>query len=147
VSQADPPADVRRRGLEEAVGVLDGSGAELERARALTDLGAELRRSGHRSDARHPLRLGYESATRCGATLLAERARRELLAAGTRPRRAMVDGRDALAPSELRVAELAAQDLSRGRNRRRSPRAMASQRTDPRVAPTRWAFGSAWLLG
>jgi DNA-binding CsgD family transcriptional regulator len=116
----------RRRGLAAAAEVLDGSGADLEHGRALTDLGAELRRSGRAVDSREPLRRGYELAARCGATLLAERARQELLAAGTRPRRAMLNGREALTPSELRVAELAAQDL---RNRDIAQRLFITEKT------------------
>ena len=116
----------RRRGLEAAAEVLDGSGADLEQGRALTDLGGELRRTGRAVDSREPLRRGYELAARCGATLLAERARQELLAAGTRPRRAMLNGREALTPSELRVAELAAQDL---RNRDIAQRLFITEKT------------------
>lgn len=93
--------------LREAVSVLEGSPATLEHARALTDLGAALRRANARHDAREPLRQGMELATRCDAGPLAERARRELLACGVRPRRMMVSGRDALTPSEQRIAELA----------------------------------------
>jgi DNA-binding CsgD family transcriptional regulator len=101
----------RLRGLEEAVAVLERSGADLEHARALVDLGASLRRSRQPTRAREPLRRGFELASRCGGTRLADRARHELLASGVRPRRAGPGGRDALTPSELRVAELAAREL------------------------------------
>jgi len=94
--------------LERAIGLLARSGAQLEHARALVDLGAALRRSRRRSDAREPLAQGRELAHRCGARVLAERARTELLAAGARPRRIMRSGLEALTPSERRVAELAA---------------------------------------
>ncbi len=94
--------------LWEAVTALERSPAKLEYARSLTDLGAALRRANARGSAREPLRLGLELADRCGAGPLAERARRELLACGGRPRRAMVTGRDALTASEQRIAELAA---------------------------------------
>ena len=43
---------------------------------------------------------------------LADRARTELAAAGGRPRRVAMRGRDALTPSELRIARLAADGLS-----------------------------------
>jgi DNA-binding CsgD family transcriptional regulator len=98
--------------LTEAVQVLEGSPSPLEHARALTDLGAALRRSGHRSDARAPLRRALELAHRCGATALAKRAHEELLATGARPRRAVVSGLDALTASERRVAEMAAGGLT-----------------------------------
>ena len=95
--------------LQQAVGVLDGSGAELEHARALVDLGATARRAGQRGDAaRDPLRGGREIAQRLGAQALAARAHEELLAAGARPRRTALRGVDALTPSERRVCELAA---------------------------------------
>jgi DNA-binding CsgD family transcriptional regulator len=47
-------------------------------------------------------------AFRCGAELLAQRAREELLASGAHPRRTRLTGPDSLTPSELRVAQLAA---------------------------------------
>jgi DNA-binding NarL/FixJ family response regulator len=78
------------------------------RARALTELGAALRRGNRRADAREPLAAGLELAERCGASALAERAREELIATGARPRRAMRTGVDALTPGERRVASLAA---------------------------------------
>ena len=94
--------------LEQAVAALERSPRRLELARALTDLGGALRRANRRADAREPLRRGMELAYRCGADALSERARRELVATGSRPRRLMRSGRDALTASELRVAELAA---------------------------------------
>jgi DNA-binding NarL/FixJ family response regulator len=101
----------RVRGLEEAVAVLERSGADLEHARALVDLGAWLRRSRQPARAREPLRRGFELASRYGGARLADRARQELLASGVRPRRTGVAGRDALTPSEMRVVELAAREL------------------------------------
>jgi DNA-binding CsgD family transcriptional regulator len=53
-----------------------------------------------------------EFAHRCGAAPLAGRARDELLAGGARPRRMVSSGVDALTPSELRVARMAAEGLS-----------------------------------
>jgi DNA-binding CsgD family transcriptional regulator len=97
--------------LREAVGVLAPSGARLEHARALVDLGAAVRRAGRRAEARVPLREGLELATACGGTALVVRARAELLAAGARPRRNAFHGIDSLTASERRVAELAADGL------------------------------------
>jgi DNA-binding CsgD family transcriptional regulator len=94
--------------LREAVAVLESTPAALEHARALTDLGAALRRANRRADAREPLRVGLDLAQRCGATALVERAHRELLAAGARPRRLLLRGVESLTASERRVAELAA---------------------------------------
>lgn len=96
--------------LEEATGLLARSAARLEEARALADLGAALRRAGHRTEAREPLRRALDLAVRCDAAPLATRAREELVAAGARPRRA-ADGVGALTPSELRVARMAAEGM------------------------------------
>jgi DNA-binding CsgD family transcriptional regulator len=100
------------RHLQEAVSVLAGSPARLEHARALVELGSALRRSGSRAAAREPLREGLELAARCGALRLLERARDELSASGAKPRRLYQTSRDALTPSELRVARLAAEGRS-----------------------------------
>ena len=94
--------------LEEAVQVLCDSPAKLEHAKARTELGAALRRANRRSQAREQLRHAVELATICGATALAARAERELLATGARPRRVALSGVESLTPSERRVAEMAA---------------------------------------
>jgi DNA-binding CsgD family transcriptional regulator len=94
--------------FEEAVGLLSDSPAELEYAHCLLAYGAALRRSGQRTQALDPLRKALDLATRCGAAPVATTATQELHAAGARPRRAAVTGRDALTASELRVARLAA---------------------------------------
>jgi DNA-binding CsgD family transcriptional regulator len=95
--------------LEQAVQVLAGSPAKLEHAKARTELGAALRRANRRSEAREHLRHALELATICSAAALAERAERELLATGARPRRIALSGVDSLTPSERRVAEMAAE--------------------------------------
>ena len=97
---------------EEAVRVLESSQAALERARALVDLGAAFRRVGRRRDAKEPLRLALDLASRCGALVLAKRAREELVALGARPRRDAATGREALTAREAQVAGLAAQGMS-----------------------------------
>ena len=94
--------------LRQAAGILESSPAPLEHARALTELGAALRRAGHRIEAQQPLRTALDLAHRLGGVAVAARARQELNIAGARPRRAATRGRDALTPSELRVAQLAA---------------------------------------
>jgi DNA-binding CsgD family transcriptional regulator len=96
------------RDLREAAELAAASGAQLEHARALVELGAALRRANQRTAARGPLRTGLDLAYRCGATRLTQRARDELLAAGARPRRGAMTGLEALTTSERRVAELAA---------------------------------------
>ena len=98
--------------LGEAVAALASSEARLEHARALTDLGAALRRSGAREPARGFLREALEAAERLGAAALAHRAHEELLASGARPRRTALRGSAALTPSQRRVCERAAQGLT-----------------------------------
>ncbi len=98
-----------RKRLEESLAILGGSDARIEQARTLVELGAAMRRSGERAAAREPLRAGLDIAAAAGATRLGERARAELEASGGRPRRERASGRDALTPSELRVARLAAE--------------------------------------
>jgi len=100
------------RDLRAATEMLAASGARLEHARALVELGAALRRANQRTAAREPLRAGLDLAHRCGAVRLAERARAELLTAGAKPRRAVLTGLEALTASERRVAELAAAGMS-----------------------------------
>jgi ATP/maltotriose-dependent transcriptional regulator MalT len=98
--------------LREAAEVLERSPARLEQARALTDLGAALRRGNRRSEARGPLKKGLELARRCGARALAQRARIELRAAGGRSSETDHDGVQDLTASERRVAEMAAEGRS-----------------------------------
>ncbi|HEY8582390.1 MAG TPA: LuxR C-terminal-related transcriptional regulator, partial [Capillimicrobium sp.] len=98
--------------LHEAVAVAEGSPARLEHAKGLLALGAALRRGRQPASSRDPLRRAFASATRCGATPVAEQARAELLAAGARPRREALTGAGSLTPSELRVARLAADGAS-----------------------------------
>jgi DNA-binding CsgD family transcriptional regulator/tetratricopeptide (TPR) repeat protein len=112
--------------LTEAVTVLRGSPARLELARALGDLGAGHRRGGSRGGARDLLRESLDLAYALGGQAVAAHAREELVAAGGRPRRDASHGRDALTPSELRVAELAAA----GRTNRQIAQALfVTQRT------------------
>jgi DNA-binding CsgD family transcriptional regulator len=98
--------------LDEAVETLAGGPPRLEHVRALVEQGAARRRAGKRRLAREPLQSALELATRGGATALAQRARDELAALGVRARTAARLGRDALTPSELRVARMAAEGLS-----------------------------------
>jgi len=94
--------------LTEAAGVLEPAGASLECAKATIDLGSVLISQGRQDEALSTLRRGADLAFRCRAQPLADRAARELRAAGARPRRLALMGSDALTPAERRVAELAA---------------------------------------
>ncbi len=98
--------------LQEAVELLDGSGALLERARGLVELGSALRRANRRSDAREHLRQALELAHQGESVALAARAQEELMATGARPRRVALSGVESLTPSERRVAAMAAKELT-----------------------------------
>lgn len=98
--------------LQRAVKILGGTERRLDHARTLIDLGAALRRTNRRADARGPLRDGLDAAHRCGANALVARALEELRAAGARPRKVVRSGIDSLTPSELRVAHMAADGMS-----------------------------------
>jgi DNA-binding CsgD family transcriptional regulator len=108
-------AEGGRRGeelLREAVATLENSGARVEHARALIDLGAGLRRANRRAEARELLRRGVDLAQNLGAIGLAERGNEEIAATGARPRKVLQTGLDALTASERRVAQLAAEGMS-----------------------------------
>jgi DNA-binding CsgD family transcriptional regulator len=107
---SDTPAQVRL--LADVVDLLGSTTGRLDHARALCDLGSALRRSGSSRSARGPLNESMQIAHECGAQLLAQRARHELLALGLRPRRHAVAGRHALTERERRVSELAAEGLT-----------------------------------
>ena len=98
--------------LERAVALVEDSPRRLERAHALVELGAALRRQGRRTDARAPLRQAFELARRCGAARIAKRANAELQATGETVRRYTPIGVESLTPSERRVADLAASGMS-----------------------------------
>jgi DNA-binding CsgD family transcriptional regulator len=98
--------------LREAIDDFEQGDAIVERARALADLGALLRRRNRRTEARELLREALDAAHRAGARPLAEYAETELRATGARPRRVVLTGLDSLTASERRVAELASEGLT-----------------------------------
>ena len=103
------------RGVElmrEAVATLEDSPARLELARALTDLGAALRRANRRAEAREPLRSALDMARAGGALAVARRAHEELQATGEKLRPLIASGIESLTPSERRVAGMAAEGHS-----------------------------------
>ena len=103
--------------LAEAVTVLAQVPAPLERARALVDLGAALRRANRRTEARAPLDEGLQIAHGCGADALVETATVEFAATGVHRRRPAFTGPDALTPAERRIAEQAAAGRLQPRHR------------------------------
>lgn len=108
LGEGDDSIDLLRQSLE----VLASSPRVLDRARTRIELGSQLRRLGHRREAREVLRAGVEEARRCHADLLVARGEDELRASGARLVSRPVSGLDALTPSELRIARLAVEGLS-----------------------------------
>ena len=106
--------------LREAIDAFERGDAKLERARALVDLGAMVRRRNRRTEARELLREALDAAHRVGAMRLAEQAETELRATGARPRRVVLTGVESLTASERRIAEIA----SEGRTNREIAQAL-----------------------
>lgn len=98
--------------LTQAVELGAASPPRLEYIHALVDLGAALRRTNRRSDAREPLRLGLELAEQGDVLALVRRARTELLATSSRPDLLTLSGPESLTASQRRVAELAVRGLT-----------------------------------
>ncbi|WP_267244052.1 AAA family ATPase [Streptomyces sp. PR69] len=106
------PGKARLKLLTEAAAALKESGATVEEARALRDLGRELMRTRRTREAREQLRSALALAERSGAGLLVEELRRDLTEAGAKPRRETEIGPEALTPAERRAALLAAEGLT-----------------------------------
>jgi DNA-binding NarL/FixJ family response regulator len=83
---------------------------ELARAHLL--YGEWLRRENRRVDAREQLRTAHEMLVAIGMEAFAERARKELLAAGEKVRKRTLETRDDLTPQERQIARLARDGLS-----------------------------------
>ncbi|MFE5867645.1 response regulator transcription factor [Streptomyces roseifaciens] len=106
--------------------MLEESSARLDLARVLTDLGILMRKSSRLGEAREHLRRAQSLAEQCGAAVLAQTARQELLVAGARPRRPTEVGIDALTPTERRVALMA---VAKFTNREIAGKLFVTQRT------------------
>jgi DNA-binding CsgD family transcriptional regulator len=84
----------------------------LHRARLQLAYGMWLRRRQQAGDSRAPLRAAKDTFDALGADAWAERARRELRAAGERSGQPAPRALDLLAPQDLQIARLAAEGLS-----------------------------------
>ena len=105
---AEPDAEARIALCRRALGVAGGGAAVLDAVRVRLELGSTLARLGARVEARDELRPALAEADATGAAPLAERARRELVATGLRPRQAAIEGAAALTPRQRQVCTLAA---------------------------------------
>ena len=94
--------------LREAIAVLTGSGANLQLAEALVELGSQPA-AGDVEARRVLLRDGMTSAHACGSRRVVTRAMDELRSTGARPRRPSHRGADSLTPQERRITRLAAE--------------------------------------
>jgi DNA-binding CsgD family transcriptional regulator len=103
LERGERAVDLQRSAME----ILASSGARVEHAAALVELGAAIRRAGRPREARDVLRETQALAESVAASALAERARGELRLAGGRGR-ASEAAPGGLTPSERRVADLAA---------------------------------------
>jgi len=96
----------------EATGRLGRIPVRPDLARAHLLYGEWLRREGRRADARVQLRTAHAMFAAIGMEAFAERARRELAAAGETARQATMEARDTLTPQEAQIAQLARAGLS-----------------------------------
>jgi DNA-binding CsgD family transcriptional regulator len=96
----------------EAIERLERTSVVIHLARAHLCYGEWLRRTNRRNDAREQLGEAYLLFSRMGAGAFAERARRELLAAGRKVRKAPVGSGDELTAQEAQIARLAGDGLT-----------------------------------
>ena len=104
--------DAADRLYREALDRLGRSGMRPDLARAHLLYGEWLRRERRRADAREQLRAACQMLDAIGMEAFAERARRELMAAGGTARRRTVSARVELTAQEAQIARLAADGLS-----------------------------------
>ncbi|MFF7726747.1 AAA family ATPase [Streptomyces sp. NPDC008001] len=120
------PGEERAALLTESAGLLREAGAALDEARALRDLGRELMRTRRARQAREHLRAAAALAEKCGAHVLVQELRQDMVEAGARPRRDTEIGPASLTPAERRTALLAAEGLT---NREIAGRLYVTRRT------------------
>jgi DNA-binding CsgD family transcriptional regulator len=96
----------------EALDRLARTALPLELARTRQLYGEWLRREKRRVGARAQLSVAHEMFSQCGAEAFAERARRELHAAGAAAHKRTVATRETLTPQEAQIARLAAAGLT-----------------------------------
>ncbi len=96
----------------EAIERLERTAILIHLARTHLCYGEWLRRMNRRTDARKHLDEAYRMFSRMGAEAFAERARRELIAAGKKVRKEPVNSGDELTAQEAQIARLAGEGLT-----------------------------------
>lgn len=96
----------------ESIGHFETTSQTVQLARTQLLYGEWLRRNGPATAAREPLRVAHQDLAAMGSTAFAERARRELQAAGQKTRKSPTAIGDDLSPQERQIAELAAKGLT-----------------------------------
>jgi DNA-binding CsgD family transcriptional regulator len=96
----------------EAIARFEETSQVVHLARVRLLYGEWLRRNGPSTVAREPLRVAFEEFTRMGSTAFAERARRELQAAGQKVRKQPTTAGEPLSPQEFQIAQSAGQGLT-----------------------------------
>jgi len=108
LSDGEPAERLYREGVDR----LSRTRLRPELARAHLYYGEWLRRRTRRAAAREQLRIAHESFTAFGREAFAERARSELVAAGEKMHKRLVETRDDLTAQEWQIAQLARDGLS-----------------------------------
>ncbi|MFI5694148.1 ATP-binding protein [Kribbella sp. NPDC051586] len=104
--------DTAERLYREAIAHLEKTRLKVELARAQLVYGEWLRRERRRTDAREHLRTAHAGFEAMGLTGFAERARRELQAAGGTARKRVVPTQSELTAQEAQIARMARDGLS-----------------------------------
>ncbi|MFK4119860.1 ATP-binding protein [Streptomyces longwoodensis] len=107
----DAAADALHR---KAIELLDTTQARMDGARTRLRYGEWLRGQGRRADARAQLSQAHETFSEAGAEAFADRARRELEAAGARVGRRSAAAPAVLTAQEAEIARLAHSGLTNG---------------------------------
>lgn len=96
----------------EAIQHFERTQQAVQLARARLIYGEWLRRNRASAKAREHLRTAHEALTTMGSAAFAERARRELLAAGAKTRKRATAVGDDLSPQEHQIAQLAGRGMT-----------------------------------
>lgn len=96
----------------ESIAHFEATSQLIHLARARLVYGEWLRRNGPATVARQPLRIAHQAFVQMGSAAFAERARRELQAAGQKVRKQPTSAGEELTPQEHQIAELAGQGLT-----------------------------------